>query len=113
MEFRNLPSVEAVLSNRTVRSLADEYTREWVTSLVRERIGEARGAIRDGDAAPTVEEIADSVARRIGLLGRASPRPVINATGVVIHTNLGRAPLSMEAMEAMIQACGGVQQPGA
>ena len=107
MEFRNLPSVEAVLSNRTVRSLADEYTREWVTSLVRERIGEARGAIRNGDAAPTVEEIADSVAHRIGLLGRASPRPVINATGVVIHTNLGRAPLSMEAMEAMVQAAEG------
>jgi L-seryl-tRNA(Ser) seleniumtransferase len=107
MEFRNLPSVEAVLSNRTVRSLADEYTREWVTSLVRERIGEARGAIRNGDTAPTVEEIADSVARRVSLLGRASPRPVINATGVVIHTNLGRAPLSMEAMEAMVQASEG------
>ena len=107
MEFQNLPSVESVLSSRRMRTLAEEYTRDWVTNLVREQIEEARGGIRSGSKAPAVEEIVSSVAHRIEVLARASPRPVINATGVIIHTNLGRAPLSLEAMEAMVQASEG------
>ena len=107
MELRNLPSVESVLSSKRIRSLAEEYTRDWVTNLVREQIDGARGDVRDGSRAPTVDEIVDSVAQRIALLGRVWPRPVINATGVIIHTNLGRAPLSVEAMEAMLQTAEG------
>ena len=106
-ELRNLPSVESVLSSRPIRSLAQEYRRDWVANLVRERIEEARGAVRNGSPAPTAEEMASSVAEQIEFLGRVSPRPVINATGVLIHTNLGRTPLSMEAMEAMFQAAEG------
>ena len=107
MEMRNLPSVERVLSSSRIRTLAMEYTRDWVTNLVREQLEEARGTIRMGGKAPGVEEIASSVSQRIELLGRAYPRLVINATGVIIHTNLGRAPLSTEAMEAMKQAAEG------
>ena len=107
MELRNLPSVESVLSSRSVRSLVEEYRRDWVAHLVREQIEEARGSIRMGSAAPTAEEIASSVAQRIEKLGRACPRPVVNATGVIIHTNLGRAPLSLEAIEATLQASEG------
>ena len=107
MEFRNLPSVESVLSSRPIRTLIGEYTRDWVTNLVREQIEEARDAIRNGYNAPTADEIVASVAQRVELLGRVYPRPVINATGVIIHTNLGRTPLSLEAMEAMLQAAEG------
>ena len=107
LELRNLPSVDSVLSSRRIRTLVEDYTRNWVTILVRDQIEEARGAVRMGSSAPTVEEIVNSVAQRIELLRRASPRPVINATGVIIHTNLGRAPLSLEAMEAMLQASEG------
>ena len=107
MELRNLPSVESVLSSKRVRALAQEYARDWITSLVRQRIEEARGAVRDGSPAPTAEDIAESVTERIEVLGQPSPRPVINATGVIIHTNLGRAPLSLEAMEAVLQASEG------
>ena len=106
-ELRNLPSVESVLSTRPIRTLAEEYRRDWVANLVRERIDEARGAVRNGSLAPTAEEMAQAVARQIEDLGKVSPRPVINATGVLIHTNLGRTPLSMEAMEATIQAAEG------
>ena len=107
VDFRNLPSVESVLSSRRIRTAIEEYTREWVTNLVRAQIDEARGAMRNGSAAPTADEIASSVAHQIELLGRVYPRPVINATGVIIHTNLGRAPLSLEAMEATLQASEG------
>jgi L-seryl-tRNA(Ser) seleniumtransferase len=107
VDFRNLPSVESVLSSRRIRTVVEEYTREWVTNLVREQIDEARGAMRNGSAAPTADEIATSVAHQIELLGRVYPRPLINATGVIIHTNLGRSPLSLEAMEATLQASEG------
>ena len=110
--MRNLPSVERVLSSSRIRTLAMEYTRDWVTNLVREQLEEARGTIRMGGKAPGVEEIASSVSQRIELLGRAYPRLVINATGVIIHTNLGRAPLSTEAMEAMKQAAEGYSNLG-
>ena len=106
-EFRNLPSVERVLSSRSIRTLADEYSREWVANLVREEIDLAREAIRDGGQSPSSEEITSLVAQKIELLARVHPRPVINATGVIIHTNLGRAPLSLESMEAMLQASEG------
>ena len=107
MELRNLPSVERVLSSGPIRTLAEEYTRDWVAGLVRESIEEARGAIRSGAKAPGLEDIVSSVFQQIEVLGQAYPRPVINATGVIIHTNLGRAPLSLEAMEAMKQAAAG------
>ena len=107
MELRNLPSVDSVLSSRRIRPLTEEYTWDWVVNLVREGLEEARGAVRMGAQVPSAEEIASSVAHRIGVLGQAYPRPVINATGVIIHTNLGRSPLSLEAVEAMIQASEG------
>ena len=107
VEFRNLPSVDSVLSGRRVRTLLDEYTRDWVTNLVRAEIEEARDSIRDGQRAPTADEIAGLVAQRVEAVGRVSPRPVINATGVIIHTNLGRSPMSLEAMEAVLQAAEG------
>ena len=107
MELRNLPSVESVLSSRSIKPLIEEYTRELVTNVVRQQIDEARSAIRSGMDASGLEEIVESVARRIESLGQVSPRPVINATGVIVHTNLGRAPLSLESMEAMLQAAEG------
>ena len=107
MEFRNLPSVESVLSSRRIRTLSEEYRRDWVAGLVRDQIEEARTIIRNGEEGPSTEEIVNSVAHRIQRLGIGSPRPVINATGVIIHTNLGRAPLSLEAMEAVLQASEG------
>ena len=107
MELRNLPSVESVLSNRRIRTLAEDYRRDWVANLVREEIEEARGSIRTGSKAPTGEEIVNSVAQRIELMGQVGPRALINATGVIIHTNLGRTPLSLEAMEAVLQAAEG------
>ena len=107
MEYRNLPSVETVLSNRRIRSLTEVYARDWVTNLVRDQIDEARVAIKTGGEAPVLDQIVNSVALKIETLGRVSPRAVINATGVIIHTNLGRTPLSLEAMEAMLQAAEG------
>lgn len=64
----------------------------------------ARAAIRQGDAPPSVDDLAGRIADRIALVTSAGPRRVINATGIVLHTGLGRAPLAPEAVDAVSQA---------
>ena len=106
-QLRNLPSVERVLSHPQVKPLSERFSHQWVVSLVRQRLEEARSLARSGKGVPALEEIAASVAERAQSLGQAWPQPLINATGVIIHTNLGRAPLSPEAMDAMLQVARG------
>jgi L-seryl-tRNA(Ser) seleniumtransferase len=72
-----------------------------LTELIRQTLAEAREAIGRGSEAPSDEQLADHVLSRARLVLEPSLRPVINATGVVIHTNLGRAPLSDDAVAAM------------
>ena len=107
MQFRNLPSVDSVLADQDVASAAQSFDRDWVVDLIREALESARGQIRQGGDSPDAGEVARSVCRRIEDTMRAEPRQVINATGVVIHTNLGRAPLSRSAIEAANQAARG------
>ena len=93
MQFRNLPSVDSVLANHDVAAAAQSFDREWVVDLVREALESAREQIRQGGDSPNAGDVAGSVCQMIDDTMRAEPRHVINATGVVIHTNLGRAPL--------------------
>ena len=107
MQFRNLPSVDSVLALPNVAAAAAAYSREWVVELTRLELDAARQRIRQGGEADGAEEIAALVCRRVEEAGRAEPRRVINATGVVVHTNLGRAPLSRAAMQAAEEAAAG------
>ena len=107
MQFRNLPSVDSVLATSEVAQAAVDFSRDWVVGLVREELEQARTRIRQGDEASGLEEVASLVCRRVDEAMRAEPRRVINATGVVIHTNLGRAPLSRAAMQAAEEAAQG------
>ena len=107
MQLRNLPSVDRVMASESVAELAAVYSREWVVGVVREQLDLARREIRQGGKAPDAEYLVDAVCRQVSDLTRTAPRRVINATGVVIHTNLGRAPLSRAAIEAMSQAAQG------
>lgn len=98
--FRSLPSVDSILANERVRSLANEGAPA-VTEIVRRAIDTARASVAEGKKPPTADQIVASVLGIAELSLRPSLRPVINATGVIIHTNLGRAPLSDDAIEAM------------
>lgn len=102
--FRALPSVDLVLSQPAVEELVQVYSRSAVIGLVRQRLEECRRIIAEGAAPPTLIELVDSVKQRAAEVWRTFPRPVINATGVILHTNLGRAPLSTQAMQAMADA---------
>ena len=99
--FRNLPSVNDVLGDDRVSRLAQEFSHEAVLGLVRAEVERARDGIRNGGSPPSADLLANAVERRASALWGSMPTPVINATGVILHTNLGRAPLSDDALEAM------------
>ncbi len=99
--YRNLPSVERLLQSSEVQALTATLPREVVTDLVRGQIDEARAAIGNGADAPSAEALAAAVVESAETFTRLRPQGVINATGVIIHTNLGRAPLSAAALAAV------------
>lgn len=94
---RALPPVDRLLDQSRVERLAASYGREAVRDAVRAVVDAAREAMTGGREADTdTEALVGRVERRLaGTLG-ARLRPVLNATGVFLHTNLGRAPLPEE-----------------
>ena len=105
--YRDLPSVDSLLADERVRSLSAEYSGDTVIALVREELDTRRTAIGEGEAAPAFNEIVAAIDVRARVALAPSLRPAINATGVIIHTNLGRAPLSDEALAAMTEVARG------
>ncbi len=99
--YRDLPSVDRLLADERVRSLSREYGAGAITDIAREHLADLRRFIASGRACPAFDDIVHGLAARAGVTLAPSLRPVINATGVIIHTNLGRAPLSDETIQAM------------
>ena len=108
-ELRLLPSVDLLRARLEDGTTPSDLLLAWI----REALDEARVEIRAG-AAPvgssreewTAEVVRRVAARRTARSGRVLRR-VINATGVLLHTNLGRAPLSAEAQRAVLEATSG------
>lgn len=103
-ELRKLPSVDKLLQSPEVQVLLPEHGHELAVAAVQEVLTDARQATLEGATCPTAAELVVSVGRRLLRMLQPSLCPVINATGVIIHTNLGRAPLSLAAQEAVRQA---------
>jgi len=101
MEFRRLPSVDRVLAEERISQLGREYPHDLLVNLVRQRLERERLSIVAGSPCASMEEIVASVRSQLQALEKPSLRPVINASGVILHTNLGRAPLSKESLAAM------------
>ncbi|MFC1929026.1 L-seryl-tRNA(Sec) selenium transferase [Chloroflexota bacterium] len=100
-EFRQLPSVDKVLSDKRIKQLEEIYPRELLVNLIRQRLERDRLAIIAGKPRASIDEMVESICTQVCNLESPSLRPVINATGVILHTNLGRALLSREAVAAM------------
>ena len=101
--YRQLPSVERIISDERLAPLIKAYSRQAILDITRHELAQARSAIAADGSPRAVDEIISSIEAQAELLGRGWPRHVINATGVVLHTNLGRAPLSEDAIAAMIR----------
>ena len=104
--LREIPSVEEVLNWPSLRELAEAASRRFLTDRVRETLAAVRQEIRDGRW-PSADAISEAVLAPRVREGTAralefSLRPVINATGVILHTNLGRAPLERQALQRAV-----------
>jgi L-seryl-tRNA(Ser) seleniumtransferase len=101
---RDLPSISALLESAGVQSLLGQYPRRLVVEAVRSAVDAERS---EGGSGKTEEQWLAVIAAKVGGMSRPSLRRVINATGVVLHTNLGRAPLADSAVEAIADIASG------
>src|SRR5579859_3728526 len=106
-QLRLLPSIDELLQSAMGQQLMRDYSRPLTLGAVRASLVNARAAIREGALCPSYDELLASAARMLQRESRPNLRPVINATGVIINTNLGRAPLSQAALTAIQEAAGG------
>jgi L-seryl-tRNA(Ser) seleniumtransferase len=106
--FRSLPSVNEVLLIPAFRSLLDTHPRATVLRATREVLTVMRAEISSGlhsesSLKQSITLLPKDIANRLAAGARYSLRPIINATGVILHTNLGRAPLSGEALRHVVE----------
>jgi len=106
-QLRLLPSVDELLQSSTGQQLIHQHSRFMTLRAVRASIAQARTHIRDGALCPSPQELLMAAEQILEREQRPNLRPVINATGVIINTNLGRAPLSQEALQAVQRVAGG------
>lgn len=106
-----IPKVDRILEDPKLGSALRELPQKVVTNQIRKTLEELREAIKEGrikdkeELAPS--KVVEEVLRGLRSTARPNLRKVINATGVVIHTNLGRSPLPRKVMEELIEiACG-------
>src|SRR5512138_1395315 len=106
-EVRKLPKADRLLDAAERAGLVARLGHGPVMEAVRAALDRIRKEILAGGTCPPEDRIAAELVSELGRAARGTLRRVVNATGVVVHTNLGRAPLSDEAVEAMGAAARG------
>jgi len=101
--LRRLPSVDEVLRHPEAASGIGRFGRQAMLGAVRALLAEAREAVMRGEAAPEAAALAEAAAAQLAAV-KPSLRPVLNLTGTVLHTNLGRARIAEVAAQAALQA---------
>jgi len=103
--LRKIPAVDQLLLRTPIASWVDRTSREFVVAEIQKLLQGARDRIRSGGADADTDISAEHLEAMLieTLQGRVRPHlhAVINATGVILHTNLGRAPLSSAAQESL------------
>ncbi|MFM8252806.1 MAG: L-seryl-tRNA(Sec) selenium transferase [Planctomycetota bacterium] len=102
--LRNIPSVNELLESPPLREAVDRASRSVVVNSVRGFLDRLRQDLREATAdmpIPSASDLASKIADWIAQEHRPTLRPVINATGILLHTGLGRAPLADEAVTAV------------
>ena len=105
--FRKIPKVDVLLNDDKVQELCLVHGKGFVTECIRKELDRLRQVISDGDVAvieDALEHFMEDLAAFVEEESGYSLRKVINGTGIVLHTNLGRAPLGKIHLDAMAQA---------
>src|SRR5438046_1772829 len=105
-KLREIPSVSELL-DACHRSWGNLYLHDDLVEAIREALEDARGRIKEsGRALPDLEKLVAGIRQRLERMTQPSLRRVINATGIIVHTNLGRAPLARAAVERIADLSG-------
>jgi L-seryl-tRNA(Ser) seleniumtransferase len=102
-----IPSLDRLLNQPALESLLAHHGRTQVTSALRDHLNDLRREALAGSLNPASlgeESVAAALEAKLGASSRPQLRPVFNLTGTVLHTNLGRAILPREAVQAVVQA---------
>jgi len=102
--LRDLPAVDQLAAAIEERQ---DVARQWALRAARQVLHQRRSGLKDGSDTRGAEDIVSAAAQQALKLSRPSLRRVINATGVVLHTNLGRAPMNQEAAQAAAEIAAG------
>ncbi len=108
--LRQIPGVDVLNQMEAVQNALSRHPRKLVLDAVREELDETRRLILEvpgSFSAIDPVELARSIAQRADRLAAFTLRPVVNATGIVIHTNLGRSILPEDAIARLLTVCGG------
>jgi L-seryl-tRNA(Ser) seleniumtransferase len=106
-DLRNLPSVEQLLQTEQAAMLVSAYGRPLALEAIRAALQDARAAFQPDQPLPDRQGILSGASLKLAEWTRPTLQAVINATGVVLHTNLGRAPLSASALAAIQETSAG------
>jgi len=107
--LRSLPQVQRLLETAAASALCEEFGRTALTEALRATLEELRREIGEGSlaCAPDAQTLLDRARAKLSLRRRRGLRRAINATGIILHTNLGRAPLAPEALAAVAEVAAG------
>lgn len=108
--LRALPAVHELIATPALSAWHGRVPRSWIVAAARDVLCERRRALRaghDGGTSGPQADPAEDVARRLARRARPNVRPVLNATGILLHTGLGRAPLASAAVDAIVAVASG------
>ena len=102
--LRQIPAVDELLGRPALRALGERVGRRLVVEATRKVLQGLRGRIASGELSEvSVERLEQEILAAAQATAEFSLRPVINASGVILHTNLGRAPLARQAVEHLAE----------
>lgn len=109
--LRQIPGVDALLQMSSIQDALSKHPRKLVLEAIHQILGETRKTILSGERPDLMSidsiELAELISKRVEHLARFTLRRAINATGIVIHTNLGRSLLPRQAIERLQTICSG------
>ena len=106
-ELRHIPAIDQLIKTKPMTDCISEFGRPLTLQAIRTVLEEVRLRYSEGDSIPAEEDLLIGVIDKLASWTAPTLQPVINATGVILHTNLGRAPISSSALQAIQAATSG------
>ncbi|MFH1700304.1 MAG: L-seryl-tRNA(Sec) selenium transferase [Candidatus Zixiibacteriota bacterium] len=105
--LRDFPSVEILSGHSLIKSFHSNVPKPLILTIIKETVANEKERFRAGDKSINIDKLIELICGELNKLNHQILRPVINGTGIIVHTNLGRAPLAKSQIkDAVEMACG-------